>query len=386
MIVIDKIDQFELVTASTLQDVRILKNDWHMMATHPSVDPDVRMALWENSDSSTYPYVLCVRKGGVPVGFLVATIKSITVELKLHYFTLIRIPAKVMAVLDNGMIGSQDPTIARTMLSSIANVLSNKTVDYIHLACVQATSPIRHIIKSHPRKLLVLDGTLEPRWRLKLGASFEEFLASRSRKTRNNIRRREKKLLSAFPDVEVKTIYPGSNEGDLYEHVQRVIQTTYQYRLGITPLKGPSSKEYWARLFELNRLAACVIFINGHPKAFSWAHIYKNTALFGTPGYDPDYREWNIGEFCNIKLIQELIKLNAVRTLDYGLGYAQYKETFGTDFEMEGHIRLFSATPKGCYLALCIRFFDLLNRMALSALERLGLKQRLKKKIRFGLS
>ena len=375
---------YQISAATTLKDIDSIKKIWEHMAWHPTVDPDVIIAEFEETREKTTPFVMLVRKKNVAAGFLVAMIKTIHVELKLKYYTIFKVRAKVLSILDNGIIGSEDPEIARLMVLGVKTMLKNNCVeiDYVHFACLNKDSLIRHILKKDVSKRYLIEREYEQRWRLKLSGSYKNFLMARSRKTRYNIKRNEKKLLSAFPSLKIEIYSPGTTSTHQYDNIISLIQKTYQYRLGLTPLAPPNGKILWQRLSFLNRIAASIVSIEEVPIAFSWAHIYKETGSFGTPGYDPDYRELDVGEFCNLRLIEKLANNRTISILDYGLGYSEYKKRLGSEYELQGHVLLFAPTDKGINLKKRIKFFDMLNKSVTKIIEKMGLKTKIKRVIR----
>lgn len=249
----------------------------------------------------------------------------------------------------------------------------------MHLACVPESHPLRKFLTERfygP----VLASPLEPRWILNIPHSWEEFLKIRSTNTRNNIRRHERKLKERCKSLE--TVLHFSGDGETFERiwsdVMEVFRSTYQYRLSLSPLKDPNARRTWDHLDRLGRLAVTLVRADGKPVAFAWAQIYKDCAALGTPGYDPAMADLFVGEYAILRLIELLIETGKLKTLDYGLGYSQYKQTLGTSCQLEGHIRLYSTSSKGKRLYFLMKGIAELNALVNKFSEKIGVKKFLK--------
>lgn len=382
MINLYKSFDYDVFAATTLKDVIKIKEAWEKMAHHPAIDPDIIIAEIEENNKIT-PFILLVRKNNVIAGLLVATIRLIRNDFKLKYFKVFSSYATVLAVNDNGVIGVEDQKIAKLMIKGLKYFLMKNKIDYVHFACLSSDSEIRGALKAIFNRENILERDYEARWILRFPGSYNDFWMTKSSKTRNSIKRKEKKIVSKFPELKVEKFPPGSNYLKILEHIEVLIKKTYQYRLGITPLSQHEGINYWRRLSNLNRLAATVVTTKGIPVAFSWAHVYKSVALFGTPGYDPKYREYYIGEYCNLRLIELLAESSNTKIVDYGLGYSEYKKRLGTGYELQGHVLLFAETLKGLYLKMLIKSFNHINKSVTKIMENFGLKEKVKKIIRF---
>jgi len=365
-------------------DFAHIREDWERLATHPAVDPDAYMSRLQDDGDVVGPAVLVARRAGVVVGLLVGRIEAKRLDFLVGHLPVYRVRARVLAGFEHGVIGADDPDVAAGYVGSIMHLLRRRTADFAHLACVDISAPIRRWARELPSRFCrswVTD--TDARWSLAIPATFEEFVASRSRNTRANIRRHEKQLLHAHPDVRVAVFGRGAAETlDALADVMEVCRKTYQFKLGLAPLCHPLARKTWDEGCRRARLVLALVYIGGRPVAFSYAHIYKSIALFMTPGYDPAFASLHVGEYSLLKLVQGLIAERDVAILDYGQGYLQYKESFGTSCTQEGHVRLFAPTPKGIYLNIVRTVTAGASSFLLAAAERLRVKNALKRILR----
>lgn len=377
-------DEIQVTAALSLQELAGVRAHWELLATHPAVDPDIYLARLQENDDICLPAILVVRKAGQIKGLFLGRIEHKRLDFRVGYLPVHRPRARVLAGLDRGLIGADDPQIAEAMVESIMRLLNEGIVDFAHLACIDVNAPIRRLAYRIPSKLCRsrMDG-VEPRWTLDLPCSYDEFLASRSRNTRSNIRRHEKALLRVHPDVRVSVLRGnGAEVAHAHSDVVQVLRRTYQFKLGLGPLCHPLAHKIWDESCRLGRLIVVLIYVGKQPVAFSYAQIYKSAALYMTPGYDPAYASVHVGEYCLLQLIRTLSAEPGVTSLDYGLGYSQYKESFGTQCAQEGHVRIFAPSPKGAYLNVTRTATASATALLVSAAERLGLKRIIKSMLR----
>jgi CelD/BcsL family acetyltransferase involved in cellulose biosynthesis len=344
----------------------------------------------KSDEESVAPACLVVRRGHEVIALVIGTILTRPLDFKVGYVPIGSAHTRVLAVPDHGFLGRQDPSVARAVVRALVELLKGGVAELAHLACVGSDSALREAVTE------VASGWcrgrlefLEDRWSLTLGKDFDAFLASRSKNTRGQIRRHERRFLEAHASVRMVNV--GQQLGsvdrilvDALPDVKAVLQTTYQFRLGLTPLCRGSAEEELALLGRLGRLALTVVYVGERPVAFSYAHIYKGTAVFGTPGYDPAFAAFHAGEYALVQLIRVLFARGDVTALDYGLGYSQYKEAFGSSLAREGHLRIFAPTPRGLLLN-CARTGTSAANQSLRGLARgLGLTAKLKRLLRKG--
>jgi len=375
----------EAFCISDLRGLKEIQPLWEELATHPSVDPGIRM--WEFEQRDLSPCVIVVKNRGRVQGMAIGYIKETRLDIKLRYWTVARPKARLIAILDRGVIAHEDG-VHEAIVRALFELLSGGIADYCHLACIDRDSPLRAVIMSDliPPQLKDTRGALEPRWVLEVPGTYEEFIRTRSRNTRENIRRDERKLRNFSNDVMVSfQIGNGRGGGDLYEDVRRVFDKTYQCKLGLGLLSSPHAEMVWRKLSSLGRLVGAVTYLGGVPVSFAYAHIYKSTASFGTPGYLPQYSFLKVGNYSILRLIEALCG-TGVRELDYGLGYSQYKETFGTRSSLEGHIRLFAPTRRAKRLRALISTVKRIESALDRSVEALGVKRRLRRYLKRGKS
>jgi hypothetical protein len=328
--------------------------------------------------------VLAAYREGEVIGLLLGRVEERTIEFRIGYWPLLRTRARVWIVFDRGVL--VDPTACNPslFLSHVPKILLDHKIDFVHFGSVPVDSELRSgVMQKAGHGLLWRCEAPERRWWLVLPKSYDEFMKARSKKTRANLRKNEEALKTAHPAVAVQCFTSGDGlVEDAFPQVREVLVKTYQYRLGLSPLCAADAEDLWRRRARLGRLYAVVVRIGDKPVAFSHAEIYKDVAMLITPGYDPAFAELHVGQYAIVRLIEALIQRGDVRLLDYGLGDAQYKQSLGTFFSTEGHIKAYRTCARGRLLHGMSLAFSSVNTGLRRALAVCGLKSALKARLR----
>ena len=74
---------------------------WEQIAMHPSVDPQIRAAQFDD-EPKVEPCIVVMKSGDRIEGMVIGDVKEIRLKLKLKYFTLFRPHARVIRIFDKG--------------------------------------------------------------------------------------------------------------------------------------------------------------------------------------------------------------------------------------------------------------------------------------------
>jgi hypothetical protein len=239
----------------------------------------------------------------------------------------------------------------------------------------QAESMGYMLIKNDP------DAHLHHRFR----ASFAEFFSELSTKYRTQLRKKEKafgeRLGTSFvlneyrlPD-EVKSFLDAANA---------INRQTYQFRLfgesvdndGASVASGRRAALAGAfRSFILWHGDIPLCFILGHQRA-DGTYEHRQT------GYDPAWRDIAPGIVCNLLMLRHLYAVDRPMLLDFGSGDADYKRLFSNESCMTANPVLVPRRPRYMLAVWTFRFFDTANALAVRTLQKLGLKEWIKRQLR----
>jgi CelD/BcsL family acetyltransferase involved in cellulose biosynthesis len=192
------------------------------------------------------------------------------------------------------------------------------------------------------------------------------------------IRRKQRELESAFPSkVNWRWMSRFNDIPDLFKQLESVAARTYQRKLGAGFVDDEEHRQRFALFARRGQLRMQLLEIDEKVRAFWIGIVYKGVFHSSETGYDPDLRMYEVGTQVFIRMVNELTK-EGVRTLDFGLGEALYKERFGDQREQEATIRLFAPSAKGMAMRSVFIFVDLLDRIGRHLAKKFGFLDQVK--------
>ena len=199
-----------------------------------------------------------------------------------------------------------------------------------------------------PRALRERNTRRTAHWELDVPDSYDAFLRSLSKSTRDGAKRYTKKLEQGFGDrIALETFRDVADSDRVFRDLQQVAATTYQQRLGVAFGQTEAQRRLTRELMGRGWFRADVLYLDGDPVAFWHGHAYRGAFSTGVPGFDPAHAELRVGNYVLLKLISDLCDDQRMRTLDYGFGDAEYKRRFGTRCRWEQDVHLFARSLRG---------------------------------------
>ncbi len=332
------------------------------------------------------PYAVFVERDGEPLAAIAGRLERTTMPAKVGYRTVYRPSVRALSVLP-GATFSADDEAAEAAVGALGRALAEGRADAVSLLGL-ATGSAAH------RAALGLGGALRrqafsPRgqhWRLTLPDTYEEFLASRSKSTRESVKRYGKRLEKTFGDELDVVLYRSPSDLDRIAHdLAHVAAKTYQAGLGVAFADVEEQRERVRLGLERGWFRAYVLSVRGEPVAFWHGYAYNRTFVIGIPGYDPAYADQRVGTYVQMRLIGDLCADPDVDEIDYGRGDAEYKRRFGSDSWEEQDVVVFA--PSARPIAVNTARNAILGAAygARRTLAALGVADRVKKRWREGL-
>jgi CelD/BcsL family acetyltransferase involved in cellulose biosynthesis len=164
----------------------------------------------------------------------------------------------------------------------------------------------------------------------RLGASFEEYLASMSTKSRFNLRRQVRRLEQS-DDLEIKRCLRSDEVAEFFNDARIVNKLSWQYRnLGFRLHERESLERQLEELANRGVLRSYVLRYGGRPCAFVIGYQYRDVFHYAEVGFDSNLGKWSPGTVLLFLIIQDLYRHNPPAILNFGVGDATYKRRFGT--------------------------------------------------------
>lgn len=362
--------------SSELQAILPCWEDWQI---NPNSDFDLFNLLCGLRPEVLQPYVVSAEKAGSPCALLLCRLESTNFAPRIGYFSPLRIPANVLVVLHEGLIGEADIKTAELMVRHLRSLLSMRFADAVVFHSVSENSTLFRALQDYaPRSWSTRNPTWSVHRAMQLMADTGFLLKRLRSKHRSWIRKKMRDLEGAFPGtVSWSWIDRFDDIPGICAKLEAVAARTYQRGLEA----GFVDDEEHRRLLDLfagkGQLRIQLLEIEGKVAAFWIGVLYRGVFYTGDTGYDPDLSEYRVGTLVFLHMVDELVK-EGVRKLDFGLGDAQYKQRFGDESWRETSITMFAPTAKGLLLKSVLLGCSVLDLAGRRLLERSGLLDRIK--------
>lgn len=212
---------------------------------------------------------------------------------------------------------------------------------------------------------------------------FEKYLARWSSKSRYNLRRSVKKLQERNPKglLEIAD-KPGQMDAFLRE-AAAISRTTYQSRLLQSGLGyDERSVRAMEELAERGDARGYLLRDGDQAIAFAWCSGSGDRLTYDVIGYREESAALSPGSVLLYLIVEDLFRLGRFKVFDFGVGEASYKQMFATRALDFADAYLFRPLWRHCLRAWLHWRVDRLSSAIGRALERAGLKSRVRHWIR----
>ena len=218
---------------------------------------------------------------------------------------------------------------------------------------------------------------------LPAGANLEDYLATLSRKTREDVRRTRKNFgAKATARVQVICYTEPEQAEDLAAALAQVSRKTYQYHLLGLGLEDTSDHVAQLRATAGGGwLRAYVLWIGNDPMAFGLGYHDRHTYYGHHVGYDPAISRMQPGIFLHTEVMADLLA-NGIHRFDFLSGDSLYKQRMSNSSRQERHYYLIPRGWPGTGYAGMLVAINRLSEAVGRGLTRSGLKARVRRMIR----
>lgn len=336
--------------ARSLEELEALREPWQQLqGRHFATDPDVFPTIIGWQEHAVRPHAVSLERDGKPRAFVLARVEDIRLTTKIGYAAVYKPKVRALTVVYRGAMGDLDDDDARLVLDELRRELAAGEADVLRLRNLEVGTPLhRAATTAEPRTLRERSTPATAHWELAVPDSYDAFLRSLSRSTRESAKRYPKRLEKQFGDrLTVEVFRDVADAERVFADLRRVAEKTYQQGLGVAFAQTELQRRLTTMLMERGWFRAYVLYLDGEPIAFWQGHDYRGAFSTGVPGFDPAYADLRVGNYVLFKLIADLCADESIDTLDYGFGDAEYKRRFGTRSWDEQDVHLFAPTAKG---------------------------------------
>ncbi|GJL74058.1 GNAT family N-acetyltransferase [Nitrosomonas sp.] len=247
-------------------------------------------------------------------------------------------------------------------------------------------------LRERQPRLSVRDGYLYyipaqfERYYIDLNMTFDEYINTFSSKTRSTIRRKIKKLNEFSNQGIAFKSYRSKDELQAFYLLARDLSSrTYQEKLLDAGL--PETDDFRLEMEEKAQqglVRAYLLFDNDTPVAYMYCPVYDGVVLYQYLGYDPQYQKWSVGTILHWFAFEDLFQEARFRYFDFTEGSSEHKKIYSTGSILCGNIFILKNAAGMRFWIRCHMLIEDASRNLGIFFEKLGLKAKIRKLIRFG--
>ncbi len=361
--------------ARSREEVLELRPAWELLQS-PFVTSDLDFVLTyvRHAPTAVRPHAVVVGDEQGPFALACGRVEDLSLPAKLGTRTVVSPTVRALTVTYGGLMGRVDETSAPGLMDAVRDSLEPGEVDVIRFRMLRVGSPVQRAATGAAPFLRREHFSAQmAHWRAEVTDSLDGYLARRSRRRRETVRRYSRRLEQTYGDAVRVEIFRRSDQIDrLFADSALVHRETYQHVLGV----GFSEERVQRALTELAMdrgwFRGYVLYLNDAPAAFWHGYAYAGVFGIGATGFAPAHADARPGTYLLMRAVEDLAADDSVNTLDFGFGDAEYKRHFGDERWLEEDVLL--VEPRLRPLALNLTRTTTLgaNRLARGAVERVG--------------
>lgn len=344
-----------VVVATSVDQVEALRDAWQSAGVN-NLDSDIDyfLTVVRSSPSVIRPHVVCLRRPGMPDLFGIARLEDFPLRVAIGHRTLARPKLRGIVVTFGGIVGAAGIEEEQLILDELERPLRTGEAEALVLRRLDCTGSQYRAAKGRGRFLLCVHGqVVVHRWTAEKPETLEAFLNNRSAKTRQTLRRQDRRLERDHGDGLRLVRFEHADQSDeLARDLETVAVRTYQRGMGV----GHRGDAVERALIELGLsrgwLRVWMLYLNGKPAAFWTGTTYAGTFTIGTPGFDPDHGRESVGRYTMFRMLEDVFSDERISRLDLGQGDAEYKEAFDPARTDETDVTLLAKRPRSVALGL----------------------------------
>jgi hypothetical protein len=216
---------------------------------------------------------------------------------------------------------------------------------------------------------------------LDLSGSFDDYLRSRSSRTRHELLRKTKKFKAyAEGTAECRLFSRPEEMEEFHELALSVARKTYQARfLNVAIPEGPEYRQRLIAEAGKGLVRGFLLFHGSRPIAYGMCWGRDHVLYYAQTGFDPEYRKWSPGIVLLHEMLDQLFSEGSFAFLDFGSGSGHWKTAHATRQTQCANVYYFRWRLKNLLLLVMHTVVSFLHTLLAGLLDRVRLKGRLKR-------
>jgi CelD/BcsL family acetyltransferase involved in cellulose biosynthesis len=203
----------------------------------------------------------------------------------------------------------------------------------------------------------------QPSFLLSLDHGYDGFLASRSPKFRNYLRRKTRKL-EAAGRLEVRRAGHDVAVEEAYGHLLEIEARSWKHANGSAISDRPRQREFYRLLCEgasrSGRLHLMVMYLDDRPIAFNLGITAGDRYSYLKTSFDEELRPYSPATVLRARLVESLCA-EGIRSLDFPAEPYRWEEQWTDRLRWHCSVLAFNRTPMGLLYRLLVRLQDVLR-------------------------
>lgn len=253
--------------------------------------------------------------------------------------------------------GSLDEATVSTLLATLYDLPVRW--DVFRLSNVLETDPLigyfASAVRHRPLSSMVRDAHAS--YFLELPASYEHYLASRSSKFRNYLRRVERKI-AMQTDVGVSEFTAPDEVEHGYELLLDIERASWKHAQGSAISSAPQATGFFRDLCrgaaKRGRLHLHVMSIGGRPAAYNLGYVHDSTYSYLKTSFVEALKPLGVATFLRARLIRSLIE-KGLKVVDFPAQPHEWERQWTETVRWHKKLTLYRGTPPGLALAMAQR-------------------------------
>ena len=309
-------------------------------------DMDFFLTYCRHTPGVVGPHLVLLEEDGEPVALAAGRLEETRLPARLGYKVVLDTRVRALTVVYGGLLG--DTASLPGLLSALSDSVKHEHLDLVRFRMLELGSS-QHSALTDAAPLLRKQ-RFAPRlrhWRAALPGTLDDFLAQRSRRRRESVRRYSRRLERTYgDDARVEVVRDGAGLDKLFAESKLIHRETYQHVLGV----GFSDETVQRRLAELTAargwFRGYMLYLRDQPAAFWHGNVYRGSFGVMSTGFDPAFADDRPGTYLLMQAVEDLSGDGSAKLMDFGFGDADYKRHFGDGFVEEQDVGIFERRPR----------------------------------------
>lgn len=220
-----------------------------------------------------------------------------------------------------------------------------------------------------------------------LSIGFEAYCAKFSSKTRSTIKRKLRKYQEHCGGTLHWTCHRTPEEmQDFHRMARRVSEVSYQERLLDAGI--PDGDEFVRGMQAAaaqDAVRGYVLYDGGRPVSYLYCPVHDDALVYAYLGYDPEYAAHSVGTVLQWLALESIFAEQRFAFFDFTEGQSDHKRLFATHETRCANVMFVRWSPARLLLLHAHARSDAISAALGRWAERMGIKSRLRRLLRFGL-